>query len=200
LTHYTDKDKITGKSRNQILSIEDNGGLLIATVKGTFYNQKDKELSSVDFEYICDHGILKMDLKRFIPQDTYGAGSNIHFEMKGDYLEIPKSLEVGQTLKDGMIEGKMTMEGNPVMSNMLMTVKILNRKVEDKESVTTPAGTFSCFKISYDFESSSKVMGMNNTVTMHGVDYIADGIGVVKVESYNKKGELSGYSLLTAYK
>ena len=200
LTHYSDKDKVTGKSRSQVLSIKDDGGVLTAAIKGTFYNAKDKELSSVDFEYICDHGILKMDLKRFIPEDMYGNGSDIRFEMKGDYLEIPKTLEVGQTLKDGMIEGKMIMEGNPVMANMTMTIKILNRKVESQETVTTPAGTFSCFKISYDFESSSKVMGINNNVTMHGIDYVADGVGVVKVESYNKKGELAGYSLLTAYK
>ena len=86
------------------------------------------------------------------------------------------------------------------MANMTMTIKILNRKVESKESITTPAGTFSCFKITYDMESSTKIMGMNTNVKLSSIDYLAEGIGVVKTESYDKKGELSGYSLLTAYK
>ena len=200
LTHYSAKDKIIGKSLSQIISIVDDGGLLIATIKGTAFDEKGKELSSMDYEYICDHGILKMDLKKFIPQEMMGDGGEIRFEMEGDFLELPRQLEVGQTLKDGMIEGKMIMEDNPVMANMTMTIKILNRKVESRESITTPAGTFSCFKISYDMETSSKVMGINTGGTFKGADFIADGVGVVKTESYNKKGEPAGYSLLTAYK
>ena len=59
--------------------------------------------------------------------------TNITFEMEGDYLELPKSLSTGQSLQDGMIEGKMTMEGNPAMANMTISIKIFNRKVEAKE-------------------------------------------------------------------
>lgn len=200
MEHYSGKEKITGKTLTQVLSIEDKGGVLTATIKGTMFDKKGEEQTSIDFEYMCEDGVLKMDLKKFIPQDMYGSGSDIKFEMEGDYLEIPKNLEVGQTLKDGMIEGKMVMEDNPMMGNMTMTVKILNRKVESKESITTPAGTFSCFKITYDMESSTKVMGMNTNVTMNSVDYLAEGVGVVRTESWDKKGKLSGYSILVGYK
>jgi hypothetical protein len=43
-------------------------------------------------------------------------------------------------------------------------------------------------------------MGINTNVNLKGVDYLAEGVGVVRAESYNKKGNLTGYSLLTAYK
>ena len=200
MTHYSAKDKVTGKSLSQILSIEDNGGVLTAHIKGTAFDKKGEEVTSMNFEYICDEGVLKMDMKKFIPKDMFGSDSDISFEMEGDYLELPKSLEIGQTLKDGMIEGKMTMEGNPAMANMDMTIKIYNRKVEAKEDITTPAGNFSCYKISYDMESSTKVMGINNKVNLKGVDYISEGVGVIRTESYNKKSNLSSYSLLTGYK
>jgi len=200
MEHYSAKEKLTSKSLTQVLSIEDKGGVLTATIKGTMIDKKGEEVTSIDFEYMCEDGVLKMDMKKFIPQDMYGSGSDIKFEMKGDYLEIPKNLEAGQTLKDGMIEGKMIMEDNPAMANMTMTIKILNRKVESKESITTPAGTFSCFKITYDMESSTKVMGMNTNMTLSSVDYLAEGVGVVRTESYDKKGELSGYSILASYK
>ena len=200
MTHYSAKDKVTGKSISQILSVEDNSGVLTALIKGTAFDNKGKEITSMNFEYICDQGVLKMDLKRFIPKDMFGSDADIEFELEGDYLELPESLEIGQSLKDGMIEGKMTMEGNPAMANMTMSVKIFNRKVESKEDITTPAGSFTCYKISYDMESSTKVMGMNNKVNLKGVDYVSEGTGVVKTESYNKKGDLSSYSLLTGYK
>jgi hypothetical protein len=200
MEHYSAKEKLSGKSLTQILSIEDKDGVLTATIKGTMYDKKGKEQTSLNFEYMCEDGVLKMDLKKFIPQEMYGSDSEIQFEMEGDYLEIPQNLDVGQTLKDGRIEGKLIMEGNPMMANMTMSVKIFNRKVESKESITTPAGTFSCFKITYDMESSTKVMGMNTNVTLSSVDYLAEGVGVVKTESYDKKGNLSGYSLLASYK
>lgn len=200
MTHYSAKDKVTGKSLSQILSVEDNGGVLTAHIKGTAFDKKGEEITSMNFAYICDDGVLKMDMNKFIPKDMFGGDSDIEFEMEGDYLEIPKNLEIGQSLKDGMIKGKMTMEGNPAMANMTLSVKIFNRKVEAKEDITTPAGNFSCYKISYDMESSTKVMGMNNKVNLKGVDYLSEGVGVIKTESYNKKGSLSSYSLLTGYK
>jgi hypothetical protein len=200
MTHYSGKDKVTGKSLSQILSVEDNGGILTALIKGTAFDKKGEEITSMNFEYICDEGVLKMDMNKFIPKDMFGSDADIEFEMEGDYLEFPKSLEIGQSLKDGMINGKMTMEGNPAMANMALSVKIFNRKVEAREDITTPAGSFNCYKISYDMESSTKVMGMNNKVDMKGIDYVSEGVGVIKTESYNKKGNLSSYSLLTGYK
>jgi hypothetical protein len=200
MTHYSDKDKVTGKSLSQILSVDDNGGVLTAHIKGTAFDKKGEEITSMNFEYICDDGVLKMDMNKFIPKDMFGSDAEIDFEMEGDYLELPENLEIGQSLKDGMIEGKMTMEGNPAMANMGISVKIFNRQVEAIEDITTPAGSFTCYKISYDMESSTKVMGMNNKVTMKGIDYMSEGVGVIKTESYNKKGDLSSYSLLTGYK
>lgn len=43
-----------------------------------------------------------------------------------------------------------------------MKITIYNRKVEGKDSITTTAGTFDCYKISYDIKvESSLAMGMN---------------------------------------
>lgn len=199
MTHYTEKDKMTGKSISQVLSVEETGGVYKALIRGKHFDPKGKELTSIDFEYICEDGILKMDMSRFVPQEMY-KDAGINFEMQGAYLEIPDNLEVGMSLKDGMVEGKMDMEGNPAMTAMTMTIRILNRKVESKENVTTDAGSFSCFKISYDLESTTQVMGINTNISLKGIDYLAEGVGVVRTEAYNKKGNLSGYSLLTAYK
>jgi len=200
MTHYSANDKISGKSLSQIISVEDNNGVLTATIKGTMLDKKGEESTSLTYEYICENGVLKIDMGKFIPKESFGNDSDIEFDMKGDYLEIPENLEVGQELKDGQIEGKIIMEDNPAMANMTMAIRIFNRKVVSKEDITTPAGTFSCYKISYDMESTTKVMGMNTKVKLGGIEYVTKGVGVIKTESYNKNGKLSGYSILSAYK
>ena len=77
---------------------------------------------------------------------------------------------------------------------MKMTVNIMNRKVEGKESVTTSAGTFDCFVISYDHESK---MGIK--IRGSAKQWYSEGVGMVKQENYNKKGKLMGSSLHTLF-
>ena len=63
-----------------------------------------------------------------------------------------------------------------------MSVEITNRKVEGKESITTAAGTWDCFKISYHSKVLVKIIvgiPMNSNVT----EWYAPGFGVVKTES-----------------
>ena len=77
---------------------------------------------------------------------------------------------------------------------MNMNIKILNRKVEASESVNTLAGTFDCYKITYDMEMKSII-----NITTKGAEWIAKGVGVVKTEQYDKKGNLTGYTLLSKF-
>ena len=78
---------------------------------------------------------------------------------------------------------------------MNISVDMLNRKVDKKESITTPAGTYDCFALSYDSEMK---MGMKMNFKIK--EWISEGVGVVKSESYNKNGKLMGYSELTSFK
>jgi hypothetical protein len=105
-------------------------------------------------------------------------------------------LSVGQTLKDGFIEMKVSTQPGFGMNT---TITINNRKVESKETVTTPAGTFDCFKISYNINAQTKMMGMNMNNLMKAEEWVSEGVGVVKTSSYNSKGSLMGYTLLSRY-
>lgn len=46
--------------------------------------------------------------------------------------------------------------------SLKLTAKVFNRKVEGKETIITPAGTFECFVITFNRESK---MGINLVVT-----------------------------------
>ncbi|MFD2312589.1 hypothetical protein ACFSKX_19395, partial [Microbulbifer halophilus] len=105
-------------------------------------------------------------------------------------VEFPNNLKVGQTLKDANLKMTLNMSG----IKMNMTMDMLNRTVDAKESVTTTAGTFDCFVLSYDTE-----MKMGMKMNFKNKEWIAKGVGVVKSENYNKKGKLMGYSELTSF-
>ena len=78
---------------------------------------------------------------------------------------------------------------------MNITMNISNRKVDAVESITTPAGTFECYKISYDV-----AMKMMMNMKSKGVEWYAKGVGLVKNETYSSDGKLLGSNVLTAFK
>jgi hypothetical protein len=78
-----------------------------------------------------------------------------------------------------------------------MTTNIINRKVEGQESITTPLGTFNCYKISYDVNVVTKTMGFSMKSNSKGVQYMCTDKGAIKSEVYNDKGTLMSYSIMT---
>ena len=120
--------------------------------------------------------------------------------MEGDNMEIPENLSIGQSLPDAKIKMTFTKDGSKTGS---MDIFIKNRKVESKESITTSAGTFECYKISYDVESSIGLAMMANmqmkTVSKCVMYYNTEN-GPIKTENYNEKGKMIGYTLVTEIK
>jgi len=76
-----------------------------------------------------------------------------------------------------------------------MTVNVSNRKVEAVESLTTPAGTFECYKISYDVATKMMI-----NVKTKGVEWFSKGVGMVKSETYDSAGKLLGSNVLASVK
>ena len=113
-------------------------------------------------------------------REFMGGMEGMELNISGTALEMPKQLTVGQSLPDAEAEIEVRNNGFKMMT---MQHTVTNRKVEAKESVTTAAGTFDCYKISYDFEFK----------------WVSEGVGVVKAEYYNKKGKLESSEELTKF-
>ena len=77
---------------------------------------------------------------------------------------------------------------------------VRNRQAEAEESVTTPAGTWNCVRISFEMEMVSRTAGIPIRVRIKGTEWYAPGFGVVKTESFNKNGKLAGTSEITSIK
>jgi hypothetical protein len=61
--------------------------------------------------------------------------------------------------------------------------------------MTTPAGTFSCYKMSSTIETKTMF-----TMVAKSTDWVAKKVGTVRSETYDKTGKLISYMVLTSMK
>ncbi|MEP0984804.1 hypothetical protein [Ekhidna sp.] len=193
-TSYDKKGKPQGKTISTILTVDES----TATVKNLFFDKKDKEIADGEYTIICEGDIIKMDFNNFIPDGMLSQYGDAEVTVEGDFITIPDNLEAGQNLQDG--SGTITINmGGAAAMNIKMDMEIIDRKVEKAETLTTPAGSFETYKITQKSIVTMKMMGMNKTTESSSASWFAKGVGMVKTESFNQKGNLIGYTLLTSF-
>ena len=190
--HYNAKDKIQSTDKQTILSKVVTGSNVAITVKSESFDDKDKLVGSRDLTFECKNGVFFYDMQNLIDPQTMSAYKDMEVKMTASNLEMPSVLSVGKSLADGSVQMSVSNQG---MNLMNMIVKISNRKVEASEKITTPAGSFDCFKISYDVETK-----MMFKIQTKGIDWVAKEVGVVRSETYDSKGKLVGYNVLSSIK
>jgi len=192
MTSYNAKGKNQGMSKYEVKSIEQSGDDYTASIQIQILDKKNKEVMDQELEFTCEDGIMHYDISQLMPASAMQAYKDMDMQMSGDNLEYPNDLSIGDRLKDATMNIAITGEGLPFDMNFKIETK--DRKVESKETITTPAGTFDCFKIS--MTTLSKTVG---TIEAKSVEYIAPGKGIIRTESYNRGGKMTGYAELTAY-
>lgn len=192
LESYNAKGKLTGKNHQKVVSFNESGDGYTAGIETTSYDHKGKALMTGQLEFKCAGGTMIIDMRNFVNEEQLKAFANADMKMETENLELPSSLSAGQTLKNGKIA--ITASGSAFP--MKMTITISDRKVQAKESVTTPAGTFDSYKITSKMTMQNQ-MGVTINTEMSVTEWIAPKVGVVKSESYSKQGKLMGYTLLS---
>ncbi|MFP5129824.1 hypothetical protein ACJEEO_05155 [Phocaeicola coprocola] len=106
-------------------------------------------------------------------------------KLKGDNsFTIKKHASAGESILDRTYS---------LISNMLKNeINISGAAYMGEEKVSTTAGKFDCIKISY--LKRTKIVLKTETVRV--TEWYAEGIGLVKSESYNTKGEPDGKTIL----
>ncbi|WP_258103609.1 hypothetical protein [Marinoscillum sp. MHG1-6] len=197
MTSYTKNDKEDGKVRSTIKDGAIDGNSI--TISNQTYDKKGELLSEGDFVVICDNGTIKIDMEQYMPDELLEQYENMDVTIEGDFVEIPNDLSAGQMLPDGSGVITIKMAQGAMNMNMTMNMKFTDRKVEKKETITTSAGSFEAYKVTETTITSMKMMGMNQETTNTSSKWYTKGVGIVKTETYDKKGELMYYSLLTDF-
>lgn len=161
----------------------------VATMKSSVKDEKGKLIAETEYNATCDGNKISIDYNSMVSPMMMDQFKDMDYDITGTDLEIPNNLSVGQSLPDANMKMNISMSG----INMTMEMTITNRKVIGTENITTPAGTFDCFIITSEMTTK---MGVSQT--SNSKQWIAEGVGMVKQEDY-QKGKVSSSSLLTAF-
>ena len=186
-TYYSKSDKPERTCTMIIKNKENTATGLKLDVDGVVKEKNGKESLTYNYTAWCDGGTFYIDMKSMMSGLAVKDLSS--YKIESTNLQFPKNLTAGMQLPDASL--KLTVEG-PV--NTGITSNITNRKVEGFESVTTPAGTFECVKITSDIDS--KIMFIKTSGK--SVEWFALNVGMVRTESYDAKGKLAGTNILTS--
>jgi hypothetical protein len=192
-TNYNKKDQVQGVNTYEVLSMNQSEGKVIWELKMMLKDEKDKLISESTSEVICDNGIFKLDMKQFSSHETMEAVKDMDVKIDATEVEYPTALEVGQTLPDA----EMTIEASTSgMKVMTIKTQISDRKVEGLDLLETPAGSYNCFVLSQQTNVKNSIVD----VSSKSKQWFLPGFGIIKSESYDKNGNLNGYTLLTSLK
>jgi len=188
-TNYNTKGKVSGILDHSIINNRTINDYEVVTLT-TKMSDKSGELKiESKYDITCSSEGVSIDFKSMISPQMFTQFEKFEYEITGTNLELPNELSVGIELPDANM--KMVVKMGMTM-NINITIK--DRKVIGEETITTPSGTYNCYVL-----SSSLEMDMMMKIESSSKQWIAEGVGMVKEESYDAKGNLAGYSELTKF-
>ncbi len=190
--NFDKKDKLTGTSVQKIKQVTRDAGSVKAVIESEYFDNKGNSHGSTELNVKCEGGVLYLDMKSYLNQQSMESYKDMEMNIEGGTLEMPSKPKEGEMLKGGDLKITVISNGTPIMT---MSVTISNRKVDAIQDVTTEAGTFKCYKISYDINTK-----MMFSIKGKGIEYYNDEVGVVRTESYSTAGDLMGYMVLSSLK
>ncbi|MFK7786987.1 MAG: hypothetical protein AB8B56_17835 [Crocinitomicaceae bacterium] len=191
LTHYSKKDKVTGSTKYELLEKKATGDDITFKIRATSSDEKGEEIYINEFEAYCREGVFEMDMTGMLKGETMAAYESMDVTVDASDYPLPNLDEAaGTPLKDGTMTVQVAMNG---VNSFRMTIEVTDRLVEGRESMETTAGTFDCVKITQTVKTKMVVKIQASTI-----EWYAPGVGVVRSDSYDKKGRLTGYSVLTS--
>lgn len=179
MTIYNKKGNETGKRVYLISNVKNEGSVMSSTITLQMFDRNEKSLTTASNKIECNGGILKMDMKMFILSQQMEQMKNSKITATGTYIEYAPTMKVGDKLADGKMNTTFTNNGITNSMDMIIT----DRYVEGKETVTSPAGSWEAFKITYNSNTKMKVAGIGIPVNTVVTEWYVPDFGIVKTES-----------------
>jgi len=188
---YNAKNKPQGKTIFKFKEARQEDNLTVVDIEMETLSAKGKSDGKNTYSVRCDGNKMIVDAASLISSEQLKMVEEYQMSFTGKGIERPASLKVGDILPDASITGK----GRASSLDVTMDLTITNRKVESKEQVTVPYGTFEAYKI------TSTVHMRMVTVIPISFEYqvhsyvIPDELWELKSETY-RNGKLTGHTEL----
>ena len=190
MTSYDSKNQVTGVVNQEVLGVSAEGADVVATCQISMDEAKKRSKSDpITTKLRCRNGNVVMNFRDLMGSRTsFAEMKNMEVKISGDEVEIPHQLSVGQSLPECTMSMQVVMNGNPLMT-MSSTMK--NRVVEKKELVSSSAGSFDCYKITYQIVNST---GMGEEFRY--AFWVDKGL-TIKTATFDEEGKMLNYTILT---
>lgn len=185
----------------KILEVKNEEGMTVAYVEAKDMQVGGKTID-VKYDYKCDGRNIYFDIASMFRTEAKERDASF----TASTIEYPIDVKAGETLPDAT--GTMTTEKNG--KKMEMKYHYKQRKVGEKEDVTTTAGTWSCYPVSNVIEvemdmpgmdeKAKKIMeSMRGQMKMTSTTWFAPDFGIVKMEMY-QNGKMMSRNEITGVK
>jgi len=179
MTIYNKKGDANGKQVYTVSNVENNGGTITATLNSEMFDKKGKSIAKGHSQISCNSGIMMIDMTMQLPQQQQEQFAKADVKADKIFIEYPNNMKAGDKLKDATLNMDIDNSGMKQNVNMITS----DRNVVGKESITTTAGTWDCFKITFKSKITIKTMGIGMPFNIEGTEWFAPGFGIVKTES-----------------
>ncbi len=186
MASYDEGGKLLGKTTTRFEKVEKTATATTVLARHTSYDKKDKITSNSEYTIRCENHSLIFDMRMMVPDQQMNAYQNMEATVEvGSDLLLPTSLTIGQVLPDARATINFKPKDNTLIPHLKMEISITNRKVEALEKITTPAGSFDCYKISEHSEFKTIV-----PIKIKVINWVNFEVGTVKSESHRENGKL----------
>jgi len=187
--NYDKKDKVTGSSEMSFKEKKQEDSFTSIVFMSKYSDKKGEPIFENEVEVDCKDGILYFSSSKFLDPASMSAYESMEVEVDANHMELPLNGKAGTELQDGSVTAVVSNSGMKIIT---ISVKVFNRKIESRETIDTPAGTFDCIKSSYDALSEIGFVKMN----ISAIEWYCPDVGTIRSESYNKNGKLTSYMVL----
>jgi len=179
-TIYNKKGDPNGKQVYQVSDVSTSGGTMTGKLASEMFDKKGKSIAKGNSSVQCTGGIFSIDMRMMLPQQQAEQANISETEVsgQGNFIDYPIGMKVGDDLKNGSFAMDIKRGG----MTQTLAMQITERKVLAQESVTTPAGTWDCFKISAHGHLSIKTGPIGIPVNYDYTEWYSPGFGVIKTE------------------
>ncbi|TVQ07105.1 MAG: hypothetical protein EA361_18775 [Bacteroidetes bacterium] len=193
--NFNRRDRLEGVNEVIIKNVNRKSDRTEAVMQARYYDSRERLQHEGEYMITCKGNELIIDMQSIIDQTQMESFEGMEVSLTTiDNLTIPGNISVGDKLPDGKMIMKVSMGGR-TMSEMNFTTQ--NRTVEGKETITTPAGTFESYKITYENVMDTRTMGITRKTVTKGVEYFSPGVGNVRSEFYDDRDRLQSYTVLS---
>lgn len=189
------------KQKTTVVNVGSEDGKTVSDVK---MESEGVNIPATTFtaKYSCDGKFLYFDMNSLFSNLAKNGAT-----IEGSPIQFPLVITSGQTLPDASY----TISFNRGKTGMKVTSVIKNRKAGEQEQLTTPAGTFTCYKITADVESETEMSGMDEKAKevmkkmkdkmpkSSFVMWYANNAGIVKMQMLTN-GSVSSTTEITSIK